>query len=501
VASLSEVARERTDLSDLDVEHLHALVADWSLLADLGRCDLVLWLPDWNDGGFVAAAQVRATTAPTAVPEDVVGQYVARRRRAELDMAATQRVVVRHRSGDVQPDSTAGFPPEAIPVMREGRVVAVIARHTCEAPRVSGHLEEVYQAAFDILAAMVAEGAFPVAGVAMTGRSPRVGDGLLQLGADGRVSYASPNAVSAFRRLGLVTDLVSADLAAVAVRLCHRPGPVDETLGLIASGRVAGGAEIDNRAATITLRSVPLSRGGVAQGALLLVRDVTELRRRDRALVSKDATIREIHHRVKNNLQTVAALLRLQARRIEAPEARGALEEAVRRIGSIAVVHDTFAQAHAAAGTPAGAVDFDEVLGRIVSLVVDLAPAHTSGGPIPSIRRHGAVGVLSADRATPLAMALSELLQNAIEHAGATSVTVTSSTDAAEWLIVTVVDDGVGIGKGESAGRLGLQIVRNLVTEELHGRLDLGAGPEGIGTCATVTIPGDRAEEMTVSRL
>ena len=70
-------------------------------------------------------------------------------------------------------------------------------------------------------------------------------------------------------------------------------------------------------------------------GALVLLRDVTDLRRRDRELVTKDATIREIHHRVKNNLQTVAALLRLQARRLDVPEARAALEEAVRRVGSV----------------------------------------------------------------------------------------------------------------------------------------------------------------------
>ena len=76
----------------------------------------------------------------------------------------------------------------------------------------------------------------------------------------------------------------------------------------------------------------------------MLLRDVTDLRSRDRELVTKDATIREIHHRVKNNLQTVAALLRLQARRIDVPEARAALEEAVRRVGSIALVHETLSQ-------------------------------------------------------------------------------------------------------------------------------------------------------------
>ena len=103
------------------------------------------------------------------------------------------------------------------------------------------------------------------------------------------------------------------------------------------------------------LRAIPLRPTGERTGGIVLLRDVTELRRRDRELVTKDATIREIHHRVKNNLQTVAALLRLQARRIGVPEGRVALEEAVRRVGAIAVVHETLSQAFDET------VDFDEV--------------------------------------------------------------------------------------------------------------------------------------------
>ena len=73
------------------------------------------------------------------------------------------------------------------------------------------------------------------------------------------------------------------------------------------------------------------------------MRDVSELRRRDRLLLSKDATIREIHHRVKNNLQTIASLLRLQGRRLASVEAKQAIDESVRRIRSIALVHETLA--------------------------------------------------------------------------------------------------------------------------------------------------------------
>src|SRR2546430_150609 len=162
-------------------------------------------------------------------------------------------------------------------------------------------------------------------------RSPRVGDGLLRLGKAGRVIYASPNAQSAYRRLGLAADLIGAELGVVTTALVASDEPLDESLMVVAAGRAPREAEVDGNGSVVQLRSIPLIVGGSRTGALVLVRDVTELRRRERELMTKDATIREIHHRVKNNLQTVAALLRLQARRLRAPEARARSEE--RRVG------------------------------------------------------------------------------------------------------------------------------------------------------------------------
>jgi hypothetical protein len=126
------------------------------------------------------------------------------------------------------------------------------------------------------------------------------------------------------------------------------------------------------------LRALPLRTGGAATGGLILLRDVTELRSRERELMTKEATIREIHHRVKNNLQTVAALLRLQARRTEDGEGRQALEEAVRRVGTIAVVHDTLSQAFDER------VDFDEVADRLRTMVVDVS---SSGSQVTTARK------------------------------------------------------------------------------------------------------------------
>jgi two-component sensor histidine kinase len=300
--------------------------------------------------------------------------------------------------------------------------------------------------------------------------------------------YASPNARSAYHRLGLATDLTGVDLARTTARLARRPGPVDERLAVVTAGRAAGGAEVENGRAVVTLRGVPLVSHGRPDGGLVLVRDATEIRHRDRALVGKDATIREIHHRVKNNLQTVAALLRLQARRLESPEGRAALDEAVRRVAAIAVVHDALAR------SPGERVDANHVVDHIVALVRELAPQ----GEATIVERDGSFGDLPSEVMTPLVMALGELLQNAVEHGSAVSAeedrvpahVVVRSRRRGDSLTVTVSDSGPGIAAGVdpfATGRLGLQIVRTLVTEELAGTLELRQAVGG-GTDAVVQV-------------
>jgi two-component sensor histidine kinase len=487
VPTLNDLARDRTALTGADVEWLHALVSDWQLLADLSFADLVLWAPLRDDSGWVALAQMRPTTGPTTYHDDVVGTIAPAGRRPFVDAARRERRICRE--GD--PEWTQGVPVrrESIPVTRAGKVIAVIERSTnLSSARTPSRLELTYLKGADDLAQMVAAGMFPVPGEepALV-RSPRVGDGLLRLGRSGKVSYASPNALSAYRRLGLTADLVGAELGPVTAELCAPGVPADDSLMVTASGRAPRETEVEGHGSVVQLRSIPLVVNGMRTGALILVRDVTELRRRERELMTKDATIREIHHRVKNNLQTVAALLRLQARRLSAPEARAALEEAMRRVGSIAIVHETLSH------TPEEIVDFDDIAERVVAMAGEVSAPETRVSPV----MRGKFGVLPAAVATPLALVLTELLQNALQHglshppgqvAPVLEVTVRRRPGR---LAVTVEDNGTGLPPGfdlDSATSLGLQIVRTLVETELGGLLEISPRANG-GTRVLVDLP------------
>ncbi len=486
MATLNDLGRRLTPLTEPDIDWLHALVSDWQLLADLSFADLVLWAPLRDGTGWVALAQMRPTTGPTTLLDDMVGTRAGAGDRPIVDAAYHETRICRE--GD--PEWTGGVPVrrESLPVVRDGAVIAVIERSTnLSSARTPSRLELTYLKGADDLAQMVAAGTFPYPGQepALV-RSPRVGDGLLRLGRSGRVGYASPNALSAYRRLGLTADLVGAELGPLTTRLCSSGLPADDSLMVTASGRSPRETEIEGNGSVVQLRSLPLVVNGMRTGALVLVRDVTELRHRERELMTKDATIREIHHRVKNNLQTVAALLRLQARRTRAPEAREALEEAVRRVGSIAIVHETLSH------TPEELVDFDDIAQRVAAMAGEVSAPEARVSPVVD----GRFGLLPGAIATPLALVLTELLQNALQHgltngpAPAGSVLVRAARGPGR-LSVNVEDNGAGLPEGfslDAHASLGLQIVRTLVESELGGQLAIAPRPGG-GTSVRVGLP------------
>ncbi len=462
MATLRETVERFGSLTDTEAEWLALLTADWQIVADLSFADLVMWraVPE----GFVAVAHCRPSTGPTVHQDDVVGTMAAAGRVAHLQRALDEGTIVASR--EPRWDETYAVREDALPVVMEGKAIAVLTREVSQAvSRSSSRLELNYKGAADDLLKMVTRGEFPMQ-TSVTGPrrgAPRVGDGVMRLDAGGHVTYASPNALSCFHRLGVHGPLMNKSLPKVTSELMTNKGLIDETLAMVVMGRAAWRTDLEANGACLSLRAIPVSEGKTRTGAVLLCRDVSELRRRERELITKDATIREIHHRVKNNLQTVAALLRLQSRRVDAPEAKEALREAMRRVSTIALVHETLS------GTLDELVNFDDLAGRSMRMAADVA----SPGVQVKIVREGDFGLIPAQNASSLALVITELVTNAVEHGFVgreygtiTVAAVRNDTD----LNVVIRDDGVGI-TSKPAG-LGSQIVTTLVENELGGSLD-----------------------------
>ncbi|HEX2052833.1 MAG TPA: sensor histidine kinase [Actinomycetota bacterium] len=475
--TLTELVRDETDLYPSEVEHLDRLLASWQLLADLSFADLLLWCPLKEGSGFVCLAQMRPYTTQTLYPYDLVGRTL----RPE-ELPVVDRVYSENRSWrSDQPLIIDGMPIriEAVPVPVGERVAAVMTIHSAPLKnRRRGELEQNYLECAAVLARMVAQGVFPFAGEALDPElAPRVGDGMIRLNLLGKVMYASPNAVSAYRRLGVVTNIQGQKLSDAGV-------DASAATQALATG-IPAQIDVEVGASVMLQRALPFLEGRDRRvtGALVLVRDVTQLRYRERQLQKQQAVIREVHHRVKNNLQTIASLLRLQARRVPI-EAKRELEEATRRIAAIALVHETLSK------ESGQQVDFAGVAGRLIRMVSE-GLLHPEGRI--TLRLEGDPGKLHSDLATPLAVVLVELIQNAVEHAfGERGGTVLVSMQRGDrWLTMRVRDDGRGLPEGFGPGNrgLGLQIVSALVEAELGGKFRYES--DG-GAVFSVEVPTER---------
>src|SRR4051794_4332039 len=402
MATLAELARVHTHLSGKAIAHLQRLHGAWGMLADLSFADLLLFVPvaGGDDRRFIVLGQVRPTTNQTLHREDLVGRVIDDGDRPLVGRAWRLAEIV---EGEITVATRAERARvQCIPVRCDGDMVAVMTREAAlSVGRRPGELERVYVEVFDRLARMIVRGEFPFDNEETEGEdAPRVGDGALLLDASGRVEYASPNAVNALHRMGVYSNAEGLRLDDLGM---------DENLVRSSFAlRFPVTEEIEKRADVIVLlRCIPLLDNAAVSGGLLLMRDVSDLRRRDRLLLSKDAAIREVHHRVKNNLQTISSLLRLQQRRMVPGEGQTALREAERRIRSIALVHEILSRD---AGEQ---VDFNDILPSLLRMAEDnvITERHVA------IRPKGDAGELPAEVATPLAVVLTELLQNAVEHA------------------------------------------------------------------------------------
>ena len=433
------------------------LCSSWQVLADLSFSDLLLYVPSRHEDEYEVCAQLRPFTSQTLYPHDMVRTRVTQPEQPIVERA--------YREGRIwaqeDPVLVDGVPirMDAVPVRFEGKVIAVVTKEGSPATsRRPGRLEQVYLDAAEHFSRMIADGTYPYPDMP-TGDWPRVGDGLFRFDESGRLSWASPNALSSIRRLGVKQNILGRYLDEMGLGAA----PVRDALRAhrLFDGEFVRGENF------VLIRVLPLIADGASVGAVALARDVSEIRQKERVISGKDALIREIHHRVKNNLQTIASLLRLQGRRLQSVEAKAALEESVLRIGSIALVHETLSE------QPGDVAEFGDVARRITHMVAEGLVLPDRG---VEIKVAGSTGPLGAEIATPLAVSVTELLQNAIEHAfpnrdgGTIGVELDRRVNE---LSVVVWDDGVGMSPTADQGaRLGLQIVRSLV-QEMGGVFDV----------------------------
>lgn len=447
--------------------HLDNVARNLQFVADLGYGDVALAVRA-PDGALTVVADARPMTAVAAVATSRVGKRLSVHDEPEayrvLETGEPVTGERRRSTRGIQYVTSAhpiGDPVSAV-------VVRDLTQQVVDAP---GTMERQFiELAEDLLEVLRSGPLVTVGTDEPFSTTRRAGDGVMRVDERGVVVYASPNAVNILRLAGVEGSLAGTEAVALPGG-AEAVGPVLHSHGGLRRELAVAGRVLLYR--TIALRS----------GAVVLVEDITDARRRDVELKVKEATIREVHHRVKNNLQTISSLLRIQARRSTSDETRRSLEEAVERVSSMAVVHEMLS------ASTDETVDF----GVAARTVVDMVRQGLSGrsGEV-TVGVEGTLGEVPASTATSLALVTAELVHNAIEHGlgerGAGHVTV-SLRRFDDELHLTVRDDGRGLPEGfdlAACAQLGLAIVRTIVEDDLRGTL---AFRSGRGTTVAITVP------------
>ena len=462
-----------TRLSAVQREMLRRTAALLPFLADLAHARARLYLIAEAEHAFVLGAQASPHTVYLSPDGVEAGTVVARQEEPLLARALRTRGLVRGKR-EVRYGSMGGM--LALPLVIGGAALAAISFEMTEETAGTEGYARLFRAVELLLKNPRQER--NLAQFAPLSAS----DGIIITDGSSRITFATTAALRIFRVLG-VGSLVGGHLFDQQV-IQHIEKETQDM-------RRPWEREIEAGGLTLRERSIEVREGGCLLCRIVILSDLTEVRERDRAIKVQSAVIQEIHHRVKNNLQTIASLLRLQARRSKSPEVKAALSESVNRILSIAVVHEFLSeQGHAT-------IDVQKIAQQIFDLVAMSMVGrdftlHTEcqGDPL----------VLPSSCASSLGLILNELVLNAAEHgfAGRQSGQMClTTTEAAGRARLVFEDDGVGLPAGfrpEKQRSLGVSIMRTLTEGDLGGTLRFAARPGG-GTRVTIEIPVKKEEE------
>lgn len=486
---MDDVVCRCSDLSESDIALLRKIRDEMPLLADISRADVLLYCRV-GPAQAIIVDQARPHSISPIYTESLIGRVVAPADEPLMFKALAHgrysrgaHMVIAHGAPVVQ---------EAHPIRNaEGKAIGAlsIATNLLEYER-HHRRSRVFQRTLKRLQAIALQGDLKGAeGLSPFGEH----DGIIVVDAQKRIQYVSGIATNLYRKLGYMERLLKRRLSTLdtadeeLVSLALREGrciekEVQEGNRTWIRKAIPVVSREDGLAWLRTFLPIPPSEPRLV-GVILTVHDATEARRKERELKIKSAMIQEIHHRVKNNLQTIAALLRLQARRTDSGEVQRILQGGINRILSIAVVHEFLSQYES------GVVNIKDVSQRIIKQLIQ--------GMMDSESRiqldlEDANIYLPAQPAMACALVINELLQNALEHgyerrtAGTISVNL---RDDGKRVTIEINDDGHGLPAGfdlTQNSSLGLRIVQTLVQDDLKGRFELRSGD---GVSAIVTFP------------
>ncbi|MBH0229725.1 sensor histidine kinase [Halobacillus yeomjeoni] len=466
---IESLCEKHTYLSKKDIEKINEVSRSIQMMADLSKANVFIDCLMADENHAVVVAEAAPTTAKPIYEKTVVGTI-----------------------------AYETFEPAVLYCLKSGNKMTSNRAITQERKKVEQSVVPIYNDSDEVIGALIMEKdiseqeqsqtelkalsqtAQSLGGLLLSDSDEQpivpelMEEALFFVGLDGEVFYSNPTAIN------LVHEL-KGKACSYGDNLLNYLPLLEE---VVRSPKELLVKEVQAHEKSFKVKKIRLPIDEKQNGMFIIIQDLTELREKEKELIMKSVAIQEIHHRVKNNLQTVASLLRLQMRRGVPEESKVYLYESLNRVLSIASVYEVILS-----NRHIDDVDIDQLTRKIGDMLV-YTSASAEGKVEIDYRGDGLT--IESERAVPIALIINELIQNCIDHAfiGENGGFILVSFQQKEGLMeVTVKDDGIGFDE-ECPPSLGLDIVKRMVEHDLCGQFQISG--LDTGTEAKLRFPLER---------
>ena len=451
---LRTICKQYTELSNKDIEKLEKICEGLPVMSKLLKADVFIDCMTENRDTAIVVAEANPRRG-SSYTQSVVGKFAYRKN----EPAVLRTLETGHPSRDYKAltQENKSVTQNVVPIRSDeesGEIIAVlIVEEGMNEENINKELSFLNNATDDIL---------------MRERKiiDYINDGIIIFNEEGLCIYANSRAKYVYRKIGYKDFFLGEKFDNIVID--------DVEFEDVLSGKVSEKSDVNISNMVLSLEYILVKETKDVKNVVLFIKDITEIKIKEKELILKSVAIKEIHHRVKNNLQTIASLLRIQARKTDDKAVKAAFSDSINRILSISVTHELLAQ------NGLDELEIKEVINKILKNSVR---ENLEGHLKLKIDVIGDNFEINSDKATTIALIVNELVENCIKHAfkGRSRGHITIKVKSGEMKSrIFISDDGIGMDeKNFEKGSIGLQIVKSLVKEKLYGNLDIKTGNKG----------------------
>lgn len=457
---LRTICKQYTKLSKKNIEKLEKISEGLPVLSKLLKADVFIDCMTESRDTAIVVAEANPRTG-SSYTQSVVGKYAYRRN----EPAVLRTLETGHPSRDYKALTQENkiVTQNVVPIKSDEDdkviIAVLIVEEGVNEESLNKELSFLNNATDDIL----------ISSVEMS-RERRIidyiNDGIIIFNEEGVCIYANSRAKYIYRKIGYKDFVLGEKFDNIVIDNVE----FEDVL----SGKMNKKTDISISNMVLSMEYFLIKETENIKNIVLFIKDITEIKVKEKELVLKSVVIKEIHHRVKNNLQTIASLLRIQARKTDDKAVKAAFSDSINRILSISVTHELLAQ------NGLDELEIKEVINKILK---NSLRENLDGRIKLKIDVTGDNFEISSDKATTIALIVNELVENCIKHAfkGKDNGRITVKVKRGEMKsYISISDDGIGMNEKDfDKGSIGLQIVKSLVKEKLYGDLNVKTGDKG----------------------